>query len=95
MNTEQTRKNIFTHIKTHYGEIILAKIWKLEKTMIQLRFSFRCHQYLSKRSLIKHTCSLRDLRSVYVGHINFKKLMKFLKFIEIFNCYMTRLRNKK
>ena len=41
---------IFTYIKTHYGETILAKIWKLEKTMIKyssytnhLRFSLRCH----------------------------------------------------
>ena len=50
MNTEQTSKNIFTYIKTHYGETILAKIGKLEKTMIKyssytnhLRFSLRCH----------------------------------------------------
>ena len=50
MNTEQTSKNVFTYIKTHYGEIILAKIRKLEKTMIKyssytnyLRFSLRCH----------------------------------------------------
>ena len=50
MNTEQTRENIFTYIKTHYGETILAKIWKLEKTMIKyssytnhLRFSLRYH----------------------------------------------------
>ena len=50
MNTEQTSKNIFTYIKTHYGETILAKIRKLEKTKIkyssytnQLRFSLRCH----------------------------------------------------
>ena len=35
MNTEQTSKNIFTHIKTHYGETILTKIQKLEKTMIK------------------------------------------------------------
>ena len=32
MNTEQTRENIFTHIKTHYRETILAKIQKLENT---------------------------------------------------------------
>ena len=50
MNTEQTSKNIFTYIKTRYGEAILAKILKLEKTMIKyllftnhLRFSLRCH----------------------------------------------------
>ena len=35
MNTEQTSENIFTYIKTHYGEIILAKIPQLEKTMIK------------------------------------------------------------
>ena len=50
MNAEQTSKNIFMYIKTHYGETILAKIRKLEKTMIKylsytnhLRFSLRCH----------------------------------------------------
>ena len=37
--------------------------------------------------------STNDLRSVFVGHIHFKKLMKFRKFIEIFHCCMTRLRN--
>ena len=35
MNIEQTSKNIFMYIKTHYGETILAKIRKLEKTMIK------------------------------------------------------------
>ena len=35
MNTEQTSKNIFMYIKTHYGETILAKIWKLEKTIVK------------------------------------------------------------
>ena len=41
----------FTYIKTHYGETILDKIRKLEKTMMKyssytnhLRFSIRCHQ---------------------------------------------------
>ena len=50
MNTEQTSKNTFTYIKTHYGETNLAKIRKLEKTKIKyssytnhLRFSLRCH----------------------------------------------------
>ena len=50
MNTEQTSKNIFTYIKTHYGETILAKIRKLEKTMIKyssytnhLRSPLQCH----------------------------------------------------
>ena len=50
MNTEQTSENIFTCIKTRYVETILAKIRKLEKTMIKyssytnhLRFSLRCH----------------------------------------------------
>ena len=36
-----------------------------------------------------------DLRSIFVGHILFKKLMKFRKFIEIFHCCLNRLRNKK
>ena len=50
MNTEQTSENTFTYIKTHYGETILAKIRKLEKTMIKyssytnyLRFFLCCH----------------------------------------------------
>ena len=37
--------------------------------------------------------STNDLRSVFVGHIHFKKLMKFRKFIEIFHCCMTRIKN--
>ena len=50
MKTEQTSKNIFTYIKTHYSETISAKIRKLEKTMIKyssytnhLRLSLCCH----------------------------------------------------
>ena len=52
MKIEQTSKNIFTYIKTHYGETILDKIRKLEKTMIKhssysnhLRFSLSCHYF--------------------------------------------------
>ena len=30
--------------------------------------------------------STNDLSSVFVGHIHFKKLLKFRKFIEIFHC---------
>ena len=44
------KHNIFSYIKTHYGETILAKVQKLEKTMIKyssytnyLRFSLHCH----------------------------------------------------
>ena len=40
MNTEQTSKNIFTYIKTHYGETILAKYSSYTN---HLRFSLRCH----------------------------------------------------
>ena len=36
-----------------------------------------------------------DLRSIFVGQIHFKKLMKFRKYVEIFYCWLTRLRNKK
>ena len=39
--------------------------------------------------------STNDLRSIFVGHIHFKKLMKFRKFIQMFHCWLTRLRNKK
>ena len=50
MNTEQTGKNIFIYVKTHYDETILAKTRKLEKTMMKyssytnhLQFSLRGH----------------------------------------------------
>ena len=50
MITERARHNTFKYIKTHYGETILAKIWKLQKAVIKyssytnhLRFSLRCH----------------------------------------------------
>ena len=49
MNTEQTSKNTFTYIKTHYVEIILAEIRKLEKTMIKYS-SYTNHLRLSVRS---------------------------------------------
>ena len=39
--------------------------------------------------------STNDLRSVFVGYIHFKKLMKLRKFIAIFHCCVTRLKNKK
>ena len=32
--------------------------------------------------------STNDLRSIFVGHIHFKKLLKFRKFIKIFHCCM-------
>ena len=65
MNTDQTSGNIFTYIKTHYGETILAKVRKLEKTMIKyspytnhLRFSLHCNhkirlKYLQLKSRTK------------------------------------------
>ena len=39
--------------------------------------------------------STKDLRSISVGHIQFKKLKNFPKFIEIYYCCLKRLRNKK
>ena len=39
--------------------------------------------------------STNDLRSVFVVYMHFEKLIKFRKFIEIFHCCMTWLRNKK
>ena len=39
--------------------------------------------------------STNDLRNVFVVNIHFKKLVKFRKFINIFQGCMTRLRNKK
>ena len=71
MNTEQTVKNIFTYIKMHYGETILAKIRKLEKTIIKyssytnhLRFSLRCHH---------NKILLKDLKlSPMMGEVSLK-----------------------
>ena len=37
--------------------------------------------------------STNDLRSDFVGHIHFKKHMKFQKFIEISQCCMTKHRD--
>ena len=63
MNNEQTSENIFPHIKIHYGEVILAKIQKLERTMIKnssytshLPFSLRCshNKILSKDVQLKN-----------------------------------------
>ena len=60
MNTEQTSENIFTYIKTHYGETILAKIRKLEKTMIKyssytnhllIEFVFRVKKWLIRTNV--------------------------------------------
>ena len=56
MNTEQTSKNIFMYVKTNYGEAILAKMWKLEKTVIKylpytnhLRFSLSTERPTTKQ----------------------------------------------
>ena len=35
MNIELAIGNTFTHIKTHFGKIIVAEIRKLEKTMVK------------------------------------------------------------
>ena len=35
--------------------------------------------------------SKNDSRSIFVGRIHFKKLMKFRKFIEIFHCCMKEM----
>ena len=50
-------QNIFTYIKTHYGENILSKIQKLEKTMIKyssytnrLRFSLERSKIILQRA---------------------------------------------
>ena len=49
MNTEQASKNIFTNIKTHYGEVILAKIRKLKKNINQ-KFGSRKSRETFKKS---------------------------------------------
>ena len=47
--------------------------------------------FLSNKYVLVHVV-LESTRSIFVGHIHFKKLMKFQKSIEIFHCSMTRLR---
>ena len=58
MNTDQTSEKIFTYIKTNYVEAILAKIRKLQKTMIKysshsnsLQFFFYQHSNIPPRDL--------------------------------------------
>ena len=64
-----------------------------------LYFLFQLHCLLNKIMSNKQVLvygvleSTNNLRSAFVGHIHFKKLMKFRKFIGIFYCCMTRLRN--
>ena len=89
MNTEQTSENIFTHIKMHYGEVILAKIQKLEKTMIKyssytdpLRFSIHCHHNkillkdIQLKSRIKTEQSKQFYSSLKLFHKSNDKLKK-------------------
>ena len=70
MSTEQTSENIFTYIKTNYGETILAKIRELEKTMIEyssytnyLWFSLRCHHKKILAKDLKLKCRIKNERS--------------------------------
>ena len=49
MNTEQTSKNIFTHIKTHYGERtvkIVNNFSKLLKMLTMLVLEINCFECL-------------------------------------------------
>ena len=73
MNTEQTSKNIFTYMKTHYGEVILSKVWKLEKTMIKcssytnrLVFSLCCHhnKVLPKDVQLKSRMKTKRIKTI-------------------------------
>ena len=38
--------------------------------------------------------STNDLSSIFMGNTHFKKLIKFKKIIETFDCCLTRVRNK-
>ena len=40
MNTEQTSKNIFTYIKTHYGETVVAPVFQGFSANISKTFIF-------------------------------------------------------
>ena len=60
-SSEKYLRNTYMYIKTHYGETILAKIRKLEKTMIKYSsYAQWWEKYLSKRSPLKHTSSWHD-----------------------------------
>ena len=63
----------------------------------KFRKNFTVHWIrLNKQVLVYGSLvTTNKLRSIFVGHIHLKKLMKFRKFIEIIHCFMTRLRNKK
>ena len=73
MNTEHTSKNILTYIKTHYGEAILLKIQKPEKTTIKylsytnhLRFFLPYHQnkIIPKDLQIKRRIKIKRNKSI-------------------------------
>ena len=79
MNTKKTIKNIFTYIKTHYGEIILAKIWKLEKTIkkysshsqilpkdLQLKSTIKNEQ---SKIILQRTGKLLLQERIHINHV--------------------------
>ena len=64
-----------------------------QQILEKLRYSLS--KIISHKQVLVHRVleSTNDLRSVFVGNIHFKKLMKFRKFIEIFHCCITSFRN--
>ena len=59
MKTEQTSEKMFTYVKIHYSEAILARIRELEKNMIEysyanhLQFCLRYHYNNIQRPHLK------------------------------------------
>ena len=81
MNTEQTSKNIFTYIQRNYGETVLAKIRKLDKTMIKhssytnyLRLSLHCHH----SKIVPQDLRLKSRIKTERSKINLQRAVKLL-----------------
>ena len=98
MNIEQTGKNIFTYIKTHYSETILAKIRKLEKTTIKyssytnyLRFSILCYH----KKILPKNLQLKSRIKTERSKINLQRAGKLLlqEWIHINHVIRDRLKN--
>ena len=71
MNSEHTTKNIFTYIKTHYGENILFKIQKLEKTMIKYSsYTNRLRFSLERSKIVLQRAGKGLLQDwIYINHV--------------------------
>ena len=99
MKTKQTSKYIFTYIKTHYGETILSKIRKLEKTMVRyssyandLRFSLGYHH----RKILPKDLQLKSRIKAEWSKIHLQRAGKLLlqEWIHINHFICDRFKNR-